>query len=68
MSIVNTGGCCTTFRELEAAHIGEQHLDKLRLTTPSAPFASEISEASAAWPKPLVVIAGGTWSRYPDWP
>ncbi len=65
---IDTCECCTTFSELEAAHIGEQHLSKLRLTTPSTPFAPEVSDASAAWPKPLEVIAGGRWSRFPDWP
>ena len=65
---IDTCDCCTTFRELEAANIATHHLNDLRLTAPGAPFGPKISDATAAWPKPLVVIAGGTWSQYPDRP
>ncbi len=62
---IDSDDCWPTFVEVEAAQIGEQYLADLRrygdtvaVQTPSA--------ASAAWTERVVVIAGGTWSSYPN--
>ena len=63
---IDTCDCHTRFVELEPTHIGAQHLKKLKLWAETRREPPRVSEESAAWPKPLVVIAGGTWSQYPD--
>ena len=65
---IDTCDCHTRFVELEPTHIGAQHLEKLKLWAETRRENPRVSEESAAWPKPLVVSAGGTWSQYPDRP
>ncbi|MCY4521638.1 MAG: hypothetical protein OXC13_12775 [Caldilineaceae bacterium] len=62
---IDSDDCWPTFVEVEAAQIGEQYLADLRrygdtvvVQTPSA--------VSANWTGRVVVIAGGTWSSYPN--
>ncbi len=63
---IDTCDCHTHFVELEAPHIGAQQLEKLKLWAEREAEIYGVSDATAAWAKPLVVIAGGRWSRYPD--